>query len=59
MGISRPAPGGSLGLRLKVVLALYVLAAAIMPFGHHDLAANKRFAKRIVQFANARCLIHR
>jgi|SRR6476620_3382223 hypothetical protein len=40
MGISRPAPGGSLGLRLKVVLALYVLAAAIMPFGHHDLACH-------------------
>jgi hypothetical protein len=32
--------GGSLGLRLKVVLALYVLAAALMPFGHHDLACH-------------------
>ena len=31
---------GSLGLRLKVVLALYVLAAALMPFGHHDLACH-------------------
>jgi hypothetical protein len=31
---------GSLGLRLKVVLALYVLAAAFMPFGHHDLACH-------------------
>ena len=40
MGISRPAPRGSLGLRLKVVLALYVLAAALLPFGHHDLACH-------------------
>lgn len=31
---------GSLGLWLKVVLALYVLAAALMPFGHHDLACH-------------------
>jgi len=31
---------GSLGLRLKVVLALYVLAAALMPLGHHDLACH-------------------
>jgi hypothetical protein len=25
---------------LKVVLALYVLAAALMPLGHHDLACH-------------------
>jgi len=25
---------------LKVVLALYILAAALMPFGHHDLACH-------------------
>jgi hypothetical protein len=25
---------------LKVVLALYVLAAALLPFGHHDLACH-------------------
>jgi hypothetical protein len=31
---------GSLVLRLKVVLALYVLAAALMPLGHHDLACH-------------------
>jgi hypothetical protein len=31
---------GSLGLRLKVVLALYVLAAALMPLGHHDLVCH-------------------
>src|SRR3954468_23578815 len=31
---------GSVGLRLKVVLALYVLAAAALPFGHHDLACH-------------------
>ena len=30
----------SLGLWLKVVLALYVLAAALMPLGHHDLACH-------------------
>ena len=31
---------GSLGLRLKVVLALYVFAAALLPFGHHDLVCH-------------------
>jgi hypothetical protein len=31
---------GSLDLQLKVVLALYVLAAALMPLGHHDLACH-------------------
>jgi hypothetical protein len=31
---------GSVGLRLKVVLALYVLAAALLPFGHHDLVCH-------------------
>jgi hypothetical protein len=31
---------GSVGLRLKIVLALYVLAAALMPLGHHDLACH-------------------
>jgi hypothetical protein len=33
-------PCGSLGLRLKVVLALYVLAAALMPLAHHDLVCH-------------------
>ena len=33
-------PRGSLGLRLKVVLALYVLAAALLPLGHHDLVCH-------------------
>jgi hypothetical protein len=33
-------PRGSQGLRFKVVLALYLLAAALMPFGHHDLACH-------------------
>jgi hypothetical protein len=33
-------PLGSLGLPFKVVLALYMLAAALMPFGHHDLACH-------------------
>ena len=32
--------GSRLGLRLKVVLAVYVLAAALLPFGHHDLACH-------------------
>lgn len=31
-------PRGSVGLRL--VLALYVLAAALLPFGHHDLVCH-------------------
>ncbi|HEU4938035.1 MAG TPA: hypothetical protein VFT39_16365 [Vicinamibacterales bacterium] len=31
---------GSVGLRLKVVLALYMLAAALLPLGHHDLACH-------------------
>jgi len=31
---------GSLGLRLKVVLALYVFAAALLPLGHHDLVCH-------------------
>jgi hypothetical protein len=33
-------PRGSVGLRLKVVLALYMLAAAMLPFGHHDLVCH-------------------
>ncbi len=40
MSITGRFPRGSLGLRLKVVLALYVLAAALMPFGHHDLVCH-------------------
>jgi hypothetical protein len=31
---------GSLGLSFKVVLAAYMLAAALMPLGHHDLACH-------------------
>jgi hypothetical protein len=33
-------PRGFQGLRLKVVLALYLLAAALMPLGHHDLVCH-------------------
>ena len=33
-------PRGSIGLRLKLVLALYMLAAALLPLGHHDLACH-------------------
>ena len=33
-------PRGSQGLRFKVVLALYLLAAALMPLGHHDLVCH-------------------
>jgi len=40
MSTSGPLLRGSVGLRLKVVLALYVLAAALMPLGHHDLACH-------------------
>lgn len=32
--------GSRLGLWLKAALALYVIAAALMPFGHHDLACH-------------------
>ena len=31
---------GSVGLRLKLVLGLYLLAAALLPFGHHDLVCH-------------------
>jgi hypothetical protein len=31
---------GSVGLPSKVVLALYILAAALLPFGHHDLVCH-------------------
>ena len=34
------SPRESVGLKLKVVLALYVLAAALLPFGHHDLVCH-------------------
>jgi hypothetical protein len=40
MSISGRFPRGSLGLPFKVVLALYMFAAALMPFGHHDLACH-------------------
>jgi hypothetical protein len=41
MDATGPLPRGNrLGLRLKVVLALYVLAAALLPFTHHDLACH-------------------
>jgi hypothetical protein len=33
-------PRGSQALRFKVILALYILAAALMPFGHHDLVCH-------------------
>ena len=43
MSRSRRQPTGSPpGLRLKVVLALYVLAAALMPLAHHDLLCHAR-----------------
>ena len=32
--------GSRRGLGLKAVLALYVLAAALMPFAHHDLVCH-------------------
>jgi hypothetical protein len=41
MLISGRLPSGfRLGLRLKVVLALYVFAAAVMPLAHHDLVCH-------------------
>ncbi|MEO8076153.1 MAG: hypothetical protein ABI818_07480 [Acidobacteriota bacterium] len=40
MAPSGRLPRGTLGLRLKVVLALYVLAAALMPLAHHDLLCH-------------------
>src|SRR4030088_1717406 len=39
-GSGQSLRGSHLGLRLKAVLALYVLAAALMPFGHHDIACH-------------------
>lgn len=33
-------PRGSVGVRLKAVLALYVIAAALMPLAHHDLVCH-------------------
>src|SRR5580765_784583 len=44
MSTSGSFPRGSVGLRLKAVLALYVLAAALLPFGHHDLACHIKSA---------------
>ncbi len=32
--------GPRLGLRLKVVLAAYALAVALLPLGHHDLLCH-------------------
>jgi hypothetical protein len=40
MGYSGRLLRGTLGLQLKVVLALYVLAAALMPLAHHDLICH-------------------
>lgn len=40
MSNSGRLPRGSLGLPFKVVLALYILAAALQPFGHHDLVCH-------------------
>jgi hypothetical protein len=41
MSISGRLPRGSrLGVRLKAVLALYVVAAALMPLAHHDLVCH-------------------
>lgn len=43
MTATRRLPTGSrLGLRLKVVLASYVLAAALMPLAHHDLVCHAK-----------------
>ena len=35
---------GSLAVRLKAVLALYVIAAALMPLAHHDLVCHLKSA---------------
>ncbi len=41
MSSSRPrACGPRPGFRMKAVLAAYVLAAALLPLGHHDLACH-------------------
>jgi hypothetical protein len=40
MGYSGRLLRGTLGLQLKVVLAVYVLAAALMPLAHHDLLCH-------------------
>lgn len=40
MGTSGRFRRGSVGLSLKLVLSLYMLAAALLPFGHHDLVCH-------------------
>jgi hypothetical protein len=41
MGFAARHPlGTGRTLHLKVILALYVLAAALLPFAHHDLACH-------------------
>ena len=39
-GSRRRARGSRLALRMKLVLAAYVAAAALLPLGHHDLACH-------------------
>jgi hypothetical protein len=36
--------GSRLGARLKAVLAIYVVAAALMPLSHHDLVCHIKSA---------------
>ena len=41
MDLTGQLPRGSRrGFWLKVVFALYIVAAALLPFGHHDLACH-------------------
>jgi hypothetical protein len=45
MSTSGRLPRGSrLGARLKAVLAVYVVAAALMPLSHHDLVCHIKSA---------------
>ena len=40
LGSPRLPRGFRLGFRLKVVLAVYVLAVALLPLSHHDIACH-------------------
>ena len=42
--LGRPRRVSPLTLRLKIVLAIYVLGAALMPLGHHDVVCHLKSA---------------
>jgi hypothetical protein len=48
MSPARDRDGARLGLILKAVLAAYVLAAALLPLGHHDIACHLKSSNHCV-----------